>query len=146
MLKAPFIFMLLSGIKLSTARTQLDKDSGVLIKIRVLNAKSGKPVGAEKVSVAIKGVINASEYKTDSDGSIHLMISFASEITASTEWWRTCKPLYPYLDTKNYSPVIRIFQSGIVLQNTCGKAQSEAHKGELVIFARKSTFSENMAR
>lgn len=138
--------MLLSGIKPLTARAQLDRDFGVLIKIRVLNAKSGKPVGAEKVSIATKGVIDASEYTTDPDGSIRLMVSPASELTASTEWWRTCKPPYPYLDTKTYSPVIRILQSGIVLQNTCGKARSEAHKGELVIFARKSTFFENMAR
>jgi hypothetical protein len=109
----------------------------VQIQIRVLNAKSGDPVANQKVSVAIKGTKNATEYTTDAEGNINVDLPPDAEVFAATEWWTTCRKMESGVNP--YVPVSRVFQEGVTVPNSCGKARSETIKGKLVIFAEKSS-------
>ena len=142
MLKILFLCTMFLAIMPSASPEQSPYSSGFVLLVRVLNAKTGKPIAAEKISVAIRAIPDALEYKTDSTGYVQVRVSPDTEVMATTEWWHTCKPIYPYLDPRNYVQSHEIVRSGVVLPNTCGKARSEAREGELVIFARKATFFE----
>jgi hypothetical protein len=107
------------------------------IQIRVLNAKNGERVTNQKVSVAIKGTKNATEYTTDAEGNISVNLPSDAEVFAATEWWRTCRKVESGVDP--YVSVARVFREGVTVPNSCGKAKSETIKGRLVIFAKKSS-------
>ncbi len=107
------------------------------IQIRVLNAKNGERVANQKVSVAIKGVRDATEYTTDADGNINVDLPPEAEVFAATEWWTTCRKVESGVNP--YVSAARVFQEGVTLPNSCGKAKSETIKGKLVIFAKKSS-------
>lgn len=107
------------------------------IQIRVLNAKNGEPVANQKVSVAIKGTKDATEYTTDTEGNISLNLPSDVRVFAATEWWTTCRKLESGVDP--YISVAKVFQEGVTVPNSCGKANSETIKGKLVIFAKKSS-------
>jgi hypothetical protein len=109
----------------------------VPIQIRVLNAKSGQVVANQKVSVAIKGTKNVTEYTTDPQGNINLDLPPGAEVFVATEWWTTCRKTRSGVDP--YVPVSKVFQEGVTIPNSCGRARSETIKGKLVIFARKSS-------
>jgi hypothetical protein len=107
------------------------------IQIRVLNAKNGERVANQKVSVAIKGTKNATEYTTDAEGNINVDLDPGAEVFVATEWWTTCRKMESGVDP--YVSVDRVFQEGVTVQNSCGHAKSETIKGKLVIFAKKSS-------
>jgi hypothetical protein len=107
------------------------------IQIRVLNAKNGDRVANQKVSVAIKGTKNATEYTTDAEGDINVDLDPAAEVFVATEWWTTCRRMEAGVDP--YVSVRRVFQEGVTVTNSCGRAKSEAIRGKLVIFAKKSS-------
>ncbi len=107
------------------------------IQIRVLNAKNGERVTNEKVSVAIKGAKNATEYTTDAEGNINLDLPLEAQVFVATEWWTTCRKIKSGVDP--YVPASRVFQEGVTVPNSCGHANSETIKGRLVIFAKKSS-------
>jgi hypothetical protein len=107
------------------------------IQIRVLNAKNGERVANQKVSVAIKGVRDATEYTTDAEGNINVDLPPEAELFAATEWWTTCRKVESGVDP--YVSAARVFQEGVTIPNSCGKAKSETIKGKLVIFAKKSS-------
>ncbi|MFZ0780378.1 MAG: hypothetical protein WAM86_04520 [Candidatus Sulfotelmatobacter sp.] len=109
----------------------------VQIQIRVLNAKNGERVANQKVSVGIKGVKGATEYTTDAEGDINVNLPPEAEVFAATEWWTTCRKMESGVDP--YVPVSKVFQDGVTVPNSCGKAKSETIKGKLVIFAEKSS-------
>ena len=118
--------------------------SASTIQIRVLNAKNGKPVANEKVSVQVKGVRDATEYRTDVEGNVNVDVDPTAEVFAATEWWITCrktgKGINPYIS------VGKIVQEGAVTENTCGHAKSETIRGKLIVFARKAFLIENFQR
>ena len=107
------------------------------IQIRVLNAKSGERVANQKVSVAIKSTKNATEYTTDAEGNINVDLPPEARVFAATEWWTTCRKIESGVDP--YVSAARVFQEGVTVSNSCGKAKSETIKGKLVIFAKKSS-------
>ena len=107
------------------------------IQIRVLNAKTGERVPNQKVSVAIKGTKNATEYTTDAEGDINVDLPPQAEVFAATEWWTTCRKIESGVDP--YVSVASVLQDGVTVPNSCGKAKSETIKGRLVIFAEKSS-------
>ena len=51
--------------------------------------KNGEPVKNQKVSVAIKGTRDASEYTTDAEGNINFDLPPGAEAFVATEWWST---------------------------------------------------------
>ena len=107
------------------------------IQIRVLNAKTGERVANQKVSVAIKGTRDATEYTTDAEGNINVALSPNAEVFVATEWWTTCRKTESGVDP--YVPVASVLQNGVTVPNSCGKAKSETIKGKLVIFAEKTS-------
>jgi hypothetical protein len=107
------------------------------IQIRVLNAKTGERVANQKVSVAIKGTRDATEYTTDAEGNINVDLSPNAEVFAATEWWTTCRKTESGVDP--YVSVASVLRDGVTVPNSCGKAKSETIKGKLVIFAEKTS-------
>ena len=128
---------LAAGLTLFVLSLQAVGQTPMRIQIRVLNARTGERVANQKVSVAIKGTKNATEYTTDADGDIDVDLPPDAELFAATEWWTTCRRLVSGVDP--YVPVSTVFQEGVTIANSCGKAKSEAIKGKLVIFAEKSS-------
>lgn len=112
-------------------------EAPVQIQIRVLNAKNGNPVPNQKVSVAIKGTKNATEYTTDAEGNVNVDLPPEAEVFVATEWWTTCRKIENGVDP--YIRVSKVLQEGVTVQNSCGHAKSETIKGKLVIFAKKSS-------
>ncbi len=125
------------GIMLFALCLQAVGEAPVQIQIRVLNAKNGERVANQKVSVGIKGVKGATEYTTDAEGDISVNLPPEAEVFAATEWWTTCRKMESGVDP--YVPVSKVFQDGVTVPNSCGKAKSETIKGKLVIFAEKSS-------
>ena len=105
------------------------------IQIRVLNAKNGKRVAGQKVSVLIKGAKDATEYTTDAEGNINVDLDPAAEVFVATEWWTPCRKVGSEIDP--YVSVGEILKDGVTIENTCGRAKSETIKGTLVIFAKR---------
>jgi len=105
------------------------------IQIRVLNAKNGKRVAGQKVSVLIKGAKDATEYTTDAEGNINVDLDPAAEVFVATEWWTPCRKVGSEIDP--YVSVGEILKDGVTIENTCGRATSETIKGTLVIFAKR---------
>jgi len=114
------------------------------IQIRVLNARNGKRVPNEKVSLLIKGQRDAWEYKTDSLGDVTVNVTRDAAVFAATEWWVTCRRVTP--GVVPFVPVKAILDVGFTAENTCGQAKSETIKGKYVIFARKPTFFEEFSK
>jgi hypothetical protein len=112
-------------------------ESPLQIQIRVLNAKNGERVANQKVSVAIKGKKNATEYTTDAEGDINIDLPPDAEVFVATEWWTTCRKMESGVDP--YVSVGKVFQKGVTVPNSCGHARTETIKGKLVIFAKKSS-------
>jgi hypothetical protein len=125
------------GIMLFALCLQAVGEAPVQIQIRVLNAKNGERVANQKVSVGVKGVKGATEYTTDAQGDINVDLPPEAEVFAATEWWTTCRKMESGVDP--YVPVSKVFQEGVTVPNSCGKAKSETIKGKLVIFAVKSS-------
>jgi hypothetical protein len=115
----------------------LQASAATPIQIRVLNAKNGERVANQKVSVAVKGVRDASEYTTDAEGNISVDLDPAAEVFVATEWWTTCRKTEGGVDP--YVSVAKVLQEGVMVPNSCGKAKSEVIKGKLVIFAEKTS-------
>lgn len=107
------------------------------IQIRVLNAKTGERVANQKVSLAIKGKRDATEYTTDTEGNINVDLPANAEVFAATEWWTTCRKTENGADP--YVSVASVLREGVTVPNSCGKAKSEAIKGKLVIFAERTS-------
>jgi hypothetical protein len=128
---------LAAGIVLFAPCLQAVAQAPVKIQIRVLNAKTGERVAKQKVSVAIKGTKNATEYTTDAEGNINVDLPSNVEVFAATEWWTTCRKMESGVDP--YVPVDKVFLEGVTVPNSCGKAKSETIRGKLVIFAEKSS-------
>jgi hypothetical protein len=128
----------------STLVLLLQNASASTIQIRVLNAKNGKPVANEKVSVQVKGVRADTEYRTDVEGNGNVDVDPGAEVFSATEWWITCRKIGKGINP--YISVGKIVQEGAVTENTCGRAKSETIKGKLIIFARKASLIENFQR
>jgi hypothetical protein len=114
------------------------------IQIRVLNAKNGREVKNEKVSVNVKGEKGAREYVTNAEGEFDLELDPSVEIWVATEWWVTCRTIHP--PTVDYDSVAMILKEGVTYDNKCGHAKSEPIRGKLIIFARKASLVELFAK
>jgi hypothetical protein len=118
--------------------------SAETIRVRVLDARSGRPVSGEKVNVHVQGVRGDVTHTTDGNGTFAVDLSKDAEVGLGTEWRVTC------LDKKSKAQAMfsatEILRSGVVEPNTCGKARTELIPGTITIFTRKATFFENMAR
>lgn len=111
----------------------------VLITIKVLNGKSGKPVWRESPNVYIGDSIQNVNPRTDRHGQAKLRIPANAEtIKISPNWGHECRPV---TTPPSYS-VAEILQKGIVAQNSCGVATVSPMPGVLVFYERPSTWRE----
>ena len=118
--------------------------SAETIRVRVLDAHSGRPVSGERVNVHVQGIRDDVTYTTAANGMFAVDLSKDAEVGVGTEWRVTC------LDKKSKAQATvsatEILRSGVVEPNTCGKARTEPIAGTITVFTRKATFLENMAR
>jgi hypothetical protein len=114
------------------------------LRILVVDAHDGRPIKDTDVSVAILGQRGAYSYKTDASGAITIDAEPTTKLISSTGWRVTCRKTNPM--NPHWFLASTVIEQGVVDENTCGKARSEPIKGTLMIFTRRSTFFENMAR
>ena len=113
--------------------------SGVLITIKVLNGKSGKPVWRESPNIYIDDSNENINPSTDHHGEAKLRIpASAQKIKISANWGHECRSVPPF---PSYA-VSEIFQKGIVTDNSCGTLTVSPIPGVLVFYERPSTWWE----
>jgi hypothetical protein len=106
-------------------------------KIRIINAKTGKPVTDERLNVAVRAdQIGSVPMATDKEGLIAVDAKKITTIRILSNMYADCRPraeLYT-----NYS-VATIMRSGITTGNLCG-GNATAKPGELVLFEVPKTY------
>jgi hypothetical protein len=113
--------------------------SDVLITIKVLNGKSGKPVWRESANIYIDDSNENINPRTDHHGEAKLRIpAGAQRIKISTNWGHECRPVPPF---PSYA-VSEILQKGVVTDNSCGAVTVSSIPGVLVFYERPSTWWE----
>ena len=108
------------------------------LKIRIINAKTNKPVQDENLNVALKvDQIGSVQMATDKYGIIVVNSGRASIIRILSNMYADCRPrseLYT-----NY-PIADILSNGITTGNLCSSAKPKAKPGELILFEIPGTF------
>jgi hypothetical protein len=107
------------------------------LKIRIINAKTNKPVTDEKLNVALRvDQIGSVPMATDKNGIILVDTGQATTIRILSNMYADCRPrgeLYT-----NYS-IDTIVKSGITTGNLCG-GNATAKPGELVLYEVPKTY------
>jgi hypothetical protein len=111
------------------------------IRIRVLDANSGKPFKRVNLTIGTIGAQTSSFHvETDSTGLALVKVTPNGSISIYAMGYQTdCRPGIE--QTKPF-PVNEIVATGISIANSCGKKTYIAAPGELVLFVRKTTFLE----
>jgi hypothetical protein len=102
------------------------------LRIRIINAKTSKPVPDERLNVALRAdQIGSVAMATDKNGIILVDTGNATTIRILSNMYADCRPRAElYTD---YS-IDTIRHSGITTGNLCGGHASPARPGELVLF------------
>src|SRR5579859_6490220 len=141
------------------------------IRIRLVNGRNGRPMVNTCVNVGIEHLDHMLEIPTDKDGIasfrltdkaaetdvqsqkgicgdwgvIHPVVKY-SEFISINAGYVLCElhpPDYSWLATKKLSTK-EVLQSGIVTENTCGKAKASPKPGEITLFVRPLTLWEKL--
>jgi hypothetical protein len=125
--------LLLLALTSAFAKTQQH-----LVKIKVINAKTSKPVTDERLNVALRvDQIGSVAMATDKNGIIEVNTGDATIIRILSNMYGDCRPrgeLYT-----NYS-IAQIQSSGITTGNLCSNAKPQAKPGELILFEIPKTY------
>lgn len=123
----------------------------VVITIRLINGKNGKPIKDEELNVFRNGSHYSEGFRANHDGIIKLKIDRDSVVSFMANIQATCHPLDTQSE-ENGRPrpreyrVAEILGHGISDQNMCShKIRVEARPGEFVYFERPRTVWEWMA-
>lgn len=115
---------------------QFDNTPHVIVKI--INAKTNKPITDEKLNVALReNQIGSVALSTDKDGAIDVTTGNATIIRVLSNMYGDCRPrgeLYT-----NYS-IAQIHDNGITTGNLCSNARPQPKPGELILFEIPKTF------
>jgi hypothetical protein len=107
------------------------------LKIRIINAKTNKPVTDEKLNVALRvDQIGSVPMATDKNGVILVDTGQATTIRILANMYADCRPrgeLYT-----DYS-IATVMKSGITTGNLCG-GNATAKPGELVLYEVPKTY------
>ena len=135
-----FLALLFSFSPLATGQTAHNTaGSDVLITIKVLNGKSGKPVWRESPNVYIDNSNNNVNPRTDRHGVAKLRVPVNGQrIRVSPNWGHECRPV---ATLPAYS-IAEILQKGVVAENSCGAATINPMPGVLVFYELPSTWWE----
>lgn len=109
-----------------------------LVRIRIINAKTGRPVTDESLNVALRvDQIGSVAMGTDSKGIVRVDPGSATIIRILSNMYADCRPrgeLYT-----NYS-IAEIRRTGITPGNLCSEAQPRPVPGELILFEIPKTY------
>ena len=122
-------------VTLGTAPAQTH---GPVVRIRIINAQTGKPVTDEDLNVALRlDQIGSVAMRTDKYGVIEVQTGRATIIRILSNMYGDCRPrseLYT-----NYS-IAAIRRDGVTTGNLCSDAQARARPGELVLYEIPKTY------
>jgi hypothetical protein len=108
------------------------------IHIKVINAKTNKPITDERLNVALKvDQIGSVAMGTDKNGIIEVDYGKASILRVLSNMYGDCRPrteLYT-----NYS-IDTILKTGITAGNLCSSARPVAKPGQLILFQVPKNF------
>lgn len=108
------------------------------VTIKVINARTDKPVTDERLNVALReDQIGSVALPTDTDGIIDVTTGNATIIRILSNMYGDCRSrgeLYT-----NYS-IAEIHQNGITTGNLCSNARPQAKPGELILYEIPKTF------
>jgi hypothetical protein len=113
--------------------------SAQTITIRLLNAKTGEPMGNKMVTLEW-GVMERSEVKSDKQGLGTVEVPAGVKEFSLLSGPKVGKEPYriPYLDCNEGRPdfieVSLVLEKGYVLRNTCGHKSAVARPGEVVFW------------
>jgi hypothetical protein len=107
------------------------------LRIRILNAKTNKPITDERLNVALRvDQIGSVQMSTDKNGIILVDTGQATTIRILSNMYADCRPRSElYTD---YS-IATVMKSGITAGNLCG-GNATAKPGELVLYEVPKTF------
>jgi hypothetical protein len=107
------------------------------LRIRIINAKTNKPITDERLNVALRGdQIGSVPMATDKNGIILVDTGQATTIRILSNMYADCRPrgeLYT-----DYS-IATVMRSGITTGNLCG-GNATAKPGEIVLYEIPKTF------
>ncbi|HZY63259.1 MAG TPA: hypothetical protein VFE38_12115 [Edaphobacter sp.] len=108
------------------------KSSEPIVRIRIINAKTNKPVTDEWLNVALKvDQVSPVTMPTDKHGIIEVKTGDATVIRILSNLYADCRSrgeLYT-----NYS-IAEIHSKGIATGNLCSSARASAKPGELILY------------
>jgi len=109
-----------------------------IVTIKIINAKTNKPIHDEKLNVALRAdQIGSVAMPTDKNGLIEVKTGDATIIRILSNMYADCRPrgeLYT-----NYS-IVEIRSNGITTGNLCSSANPKAKPGELILFEIPKTY------
>jgi hypothetical protein len=112
-----------------------------IVTIKIINAKTNKPVTDEQLNVALRvDQIGSVAMPTDKNGIIEVKTGSASIIRILSNMYADCRArgeLYT-----NYS-IAEIRANGITTGNLCSDARPKAKPGELILFEIPKTYVPN---
>ena len=108
------------------------------LHIRILNAKTNKPVTNEQLNVALRAAqIGSVAMPTDKNGIIVVNTGQASTIRILANFYADCRARGElYTDY----PIATIFETGITTGNLCSAAAPAPKPGELLLFVIPKTY------
>jgi hypothetical protein len=111
------------------------------LKIKIINAKTNKPIPDEKLNVALRvDQIGSVAMATDKNGIILVDTGHATTIRILSNMYADCRSRHElYTDY----PIATILQTGITTGNLCSDAKPKAKPGELILFEIPKTFIPN---
>ncbi len=103
-----------------------------IVKIKIINARTNKPVTDEKLNVALRvDQIGSVAMPTDKDGVIEVKTGDATTIRILSNMYADCRSRGElYTDY----PITEIRNNGITTGNLCSDARPKAKPGELILF------------
>jgi len=117
-----------------------------MLRVQVLDGKTGKPVTNEHVNLFRPGESGANwhigEFNTDANGIfVFSQIGAKTDsFTVAVDWHRPCAKSYAKFSLQD------IVSKGFVSENICKpKLRRSAEPGTFILFVRNETFFEKMA-
>ena len=117
-----------------------------MLRVQVLNGKTGNPVANEHINLFRPGECGANwhigEFNTDAIGvfTFSQASGKTDSFTIAVDWHRPCAKSYAKFSLQDIS------SKGLVSENTCKpKLVRIAEPGTLILFVRDETFFEKMA-
>lgn len=127
---------------LSVCSTMLSAED-VVITIRLVNGRNGKPISDENLNVFINGSGFAENYRADKNGIIRLTLDQNATVSFASNIEVACHPYTSQERQQRQYRVSEILDHGIADENLCSKKiRADAKAGEFVFYERQRMFLE----